>query len=142
MLERPDLEAQLPQEGAESSPLAQAVAAFLTKEVGVCWAGLGSTGGGGGGGGSGGGGGGGGGEEAVLLVSLSGGVDSMVLVHLLLLLRRWATRHYQVHTLHVDYANRPESGAEAEYLRRWCAARGVPLEVRVVTEVTRGVTSP
>ena len=41
----------------------------------------------------------------------------------------------------MDYANRPESGAEAAYLRRWCEARGVQLEVRVVTEVTRGVTA-
>ena len=46
-----------------------------------------------------------------------------------------------MHALHVDYANRPESGAEAAYLRRWCEARGVQLEVRVVTEVTRGVTA-
>ena len=76
-----------------------------------------------------------------LLVSLSGGVDSMVLTHALLRLRRRATVPYEVHAVHIDYSNRAESGAEAAYLRRWCAARGVRLEVRVVLEVSRGVTA-
>ena len=38
--------------------------------------------------------------------------------------------------MHIDYANRPESSYEADYLRRWCARRHVALRVRVVHEVT------
>ena len=38
--------------------------------------------------------------------------------------------------MHIDYANRPESALEAEYLRRWCARRHVALRVRVVHEVS------
>ncbi|KAL1520769.1 hypothetical protein AB1Y20_022335 [Prymnesium parvum] len=79
----------------------------------------------------------GGAARSVMIVSLSGGVDSMVLTHLLLALRG----EYDVAAVHIDYSNRPESAAEAEFLRGWCAARGVSLRVRVVTEVSRGVTA-
>ena len=84
----------------------------------------------------------------------------MVLLHALLRLQRRAEPPYAVHAVHVDYrclcppplptpprahtphpvhpvhavhvdrSNRPESKAEATYLRRWCDARGVTLEVR------------
>ena len=50
---------------------------------------------------------------AVMLVSLSGGVDSMVLTHALLRLRRAAAAPFEVHAVHIDYDNR---------VRR-CAAR-------------------
>ena len=71
-----------------------------------------------------------------LVVSLSGGVDSMVLLHLLLQLQpRW---RFRLHAAHVDYDNRPESSAEADYLRGWCAQHGVHCTVRVITEVLQG----
>lgn len=73
-------------------------------------------------------------EPGALLVSLSGGVDSMVLAHVLLKLQ---PRHGRaVCAVHIDYANRAESGAEADFLRRWCTARGVALRVRTVSEPT------
>ena len=111
----------------------------------------GRQGGSGGCGGDGGGGSGGGGtagagaappaDSATLVVSLSGGVDSMVLLHLLLALRRRHGYSYRLVAVHLDYANRTESAAEAAYVRGWCEARQVTFRVRRVDEVTRGVTA-
>ena len=75
-------------------------------------------------------------------VSLSGGVDSMVLCKILTHLRD--TQHANVSrviAVHIDYANREESAAEAAYVQRWCAERGVECVVRVISEVRRGVTA-
>ena len=145
VLERPDLEHELSQDGALDSPLARSVADFLSRQIGfepaagvlpppargngrgkraaptpaAATAGV---------------------LAAPLLVSLSGGVDSMVLCHLLIKLTRGATLETgeaPVHAVHIDYANRAESGAEADFLKRWCEARGVPLTVRVVSELSR-----
>ena len=79
------------------------------------------------------------GQLPSLLVSLSGGVDSMVLAHVLVARRR-ERGGSRVCAVHIDYANRAESGAEADYLRDWCAKREVPLHVRRVEEVKREVT--
>ena len=44
--------------------------------------------------------------------------------------------------VHIDYANRPESGAEADYVRRYCADRGIDdFGCRRIDEVTRGITA-
>ncbi len=40
--------------------------------------------------------------------------------------------------IHIDYANRPESDRECEYVRQWCADIGVEFRARVINEVTRG----
>ena len=42
--------------------------------------------------------------------------------------------------MHIDYANRLESGREADFVERWCAELGIEFEKRVIDEVTRGVT--
>ena len=79
---------------------------------------------------------------APAFVSLSGGVDSMVLCKILTHL--WDAQHPHVSrvvAVHIDYANREESAAEAAYVQRWCAERGVECVVRVITEVRRGVTA-
>lgn len=76
-----------------------------------------------------------------LIVSLSGGVDSMALVHILLALKAKHGYSYTVHAVHIDYANRRESAAEASFVREWCEARGVSIQVRVVEEVKRGITA-
>ena len=48
----------------------------------------------------------------------------------------------RVVALHIDYGNRPESAAEAEYVAAWCAAQGnVEFRVRTIHEVRRGVTA-
>lgn len=43
--------------------------------------------------------------------------------------------------VHIDYANRPESGREASFVQQWTAQLGYCCKVRVVDEVTRGVTA-
>ncbi len=44
----------------------------------------------------------------------------------------------QVVGIHIDYANRPESGRECDYVRTWCEQLGIVFRVRVINEVTRG----
>ena len=58
-------------------------------------------------------------DHPAMAVSLSGGVDSMVIAKLLTAL---SPTHggFRVAACHIDYANRPESGAEAEFVLDWC----------------------
>jgi hypothetical protein len=42
--------------------------------------------------------------------------------------------------IHIDYANRPESGREAAFVVQWSVEQGFCCRVRVVDEVARGVT--
>ncbi len=60
-----------------------------------------------------------------LLVALSGGVDSLVLLHLL----RFALkpRRFDVRAAHFDHGMRPDSGADREWVRGLCRAWGVAL---------------
>ena len=55
-------------------------------------------------------------------VSLSGGVDSMVLLYVL-------SKLTDVSALHINYGNRPEADAEAAFLERWCASLHIPLKI-------------
>ena len=71
-----------------------------------------------------------------VLISLSGGVDSMVILSVLALLIPT-----EVAAVHIDYANRPESVAEAEFLRKYCQELKVAFHCRRIDEVTRGVTA-
>lgn len=71
-----------------------------------------------------------------VVISLSGGVDSMVICKILCALAGLTS----VQAVHIDYANRPESGREADFVQRWCEQLGVVFHKRVVNEVTRGVT--
>ena len=70
------------------------------------------------------------------VVSLSGGVDSMVLCWVLAMLRDRVVVGddgcFSMAACHVDYGNRAESGAEADFLRAWCAKVEVDLTVLVM----------
>ena len=70
--------------------------------------------------------------------SLSGGVDSMVICQILVVLRS----HYplDVTGVHIDYGNRKESANECDFVRRWCEERDVKFVSRRIDEVRRGVT--
>jgi len=82
------------------------------------------------------------------IVSLSGGVDSMVIASALAYLRDTEATRRQIEpenilhivAIHIDYANRPESGAEAAYVGRYCEELGAKFICRKIDEVKRGVT--
>lgn len=60
-----------------------------------------------------------------VLIALSGGSDSVALFHLL----RQAAVHLELrlHAAHLDHGIRPESGADAEFVRLLCARFDIPL---------------
>jgi tRNA(Ile)-lysidine synthetase-like protein len=77
-----------------------------------------------------------------IIVSLSGGVDSMVIARVLAHLRLHCG-YDQLHIVaaHIDYANRPESIAEALYVQKFCSYHSIEYHCRRIDEVTRGITS-
>ena len=81
-----------------------------------------------------------GGDAAALpvraCVSLSGGVDSMVLA---CILSRLGAGRWRVAGAHIDYGNRPESGAEAAFVEAWCAEQGIAFRVLTITDLRRGI---
>lgn len=64
-------------------------------------------------------------------ISLSGGVDSMVLLDILL------QREKKIIAIHINYNNREETNLEEEFLRNYCEARNVTF-ISHSFEVTRG----
>lgn len=76
-----------------------------------------------------------------IFVSLSGGVDSMVILRALVHLVQVFDLKLEITALHIDYGNRPESSAEASFLHRYCEQLGVAYRCRRIDEVTRGVTA-
>ncbi|MDX1531070.1 MAG: tRNA lysidine(34) synthetase TilS, partial [Rhodothermales bacterium] len=72
-------------------------------------------------------------DAGPVVVGVSGGVDSMVLLHLL-------RAEAAVVAAHVNYRLRPEADADEAFVRAQCAAWGVPLEVRRVEEGLRGAS--
>ena len=65
------------------------------------------------------------------LVSLSGGVDSMVLITILKIL------DYQVVACHINYNNREETTAEQAFLEYWCHSNAIKLYVKTITDFKR-----
>ena len=84
-------------------------------------------------------------QRAGIIVSLSGGVDSMVIASVLAHLKAsCGYDHLTIIAVHIDYANRPESGAEADYVRRYCEDQlkgRIEFSCRRIGEVTRGITA-
>ena len=81
-----------------------------------------------------------------VIVSLSGGVDSMVIAKLLWYASKRThlipiVGHLDIYAVHIDYGNRPESAAEAAFLRSWCSQHGIDLRVKRINEVRRGITA-
>ena len=68
------------------------------------------------------------------VVSLSGGVDSMVLAFIL---SRMGAGRWRVAGVHIDYGNRPESGAEADFVAAWCAEQGIVFRLKRIEELRR-----
>lgn len=66
-----------------------------------------------------------------VLVALSGGADSICLLHVLVRLRE--SLAIDVIALHVDHALRPESATQAQEVQRICVGLGVPCALRRVS---------
>ena len=65
------------------------------------------------------------------VVSLSGGIDSMVLITIIHLLG------YEVVAAHINYNNREETGSEQDFIEAWCAYNGIRVYVKNITEIKR-----
>jgi tRNA(Ile)-lysidine synthase len=63
-----------------------------------------------------------------VLVAVSGGADSVALLHLLH--RLTPSRHFHLEVAHLDHALRPDSPADAAHVRELCAQLRVPLHER------------
>jgi tRNA(Ile)-lysidine synthase len=66
-----------------------------------------------------------------VLVSVSGGADSVALLHLLSALSTELS--LSLHVLHVDHGLRPDSGRDAAFVRELAGRLGVPIEVARVS---------
>ena len=76
--------------------------------------------------------------DNLIIVSLSGGVDSMVILYILSILRNgFINKNLHVVAVHLDYHNRDETGLEAEFLFRWCNIMDIPLYYRYINESSR-----
>jgi tRNA(Ile)-lysidine synthetase-like protein len=70
-------------------------------------------------------------KHDTVIVSLSGGVDSMVLLHL-------AKQHYKnVVAVHINYANRDTAFQEASMVRDYCQKNDIQLITRTIHEIKR-----
>lgn len=87
-------------------------------------------------------------STSAIAVSISGGVDSMVVAKILSVMRVSTPdrpspcfpKTNRVIGIHIDYANREESGREAAYVQHWCGLHGIECHTRTINEVTRGIT--
>ena len=70
-------------------------------------------------------------DSKCFLVSLSGGVDSMVLITIL---------HYfniDIVAVHINYNNREESNEEQRFLEQWCDYNNITLHVKTIDHLKR-----
>lgn len=70
-----------------------------------------------------------------LIVSLSGGVDSMVLLTILYFYK------IDVIAVHVNYNNRKESVQEQQFLQKWCDYNKIPFYVKSIHDIKRNNTN-
>jgi tRNA(Ile)-lysidine synthase len=68
--------------------------------------------------------------DAALLIAVSGGPDSMALLHGAARLVETDARRWRLAVAHLDHALRPDSVADAELVRNASAALGLAVEVR------------
>src|SRR6187549_762585 len=67
------------------------------------------------------------GDRPTLVAGLSGGADSVALLHVLQTLS--GRMGFRVVAAHLDHGLRPESGEDAAFCRRLCRGLGIPLSV-------------
>jgi tRNA(Ile)-lysidine synthetase-like protein len=72
-------------------------------------------------------------DKRKIAISLSGGVDSMVMLHIL---KRYCT-HLEICAVHINYNNRDESIREANFLDEYCKREGVKMIRHDITHIKR-----
>ena len=72
-------------------------------------------------------------DKEGLIVSLSGGVDSMVLLDHIINLYP----NKKIAAVHINYCNRETSNLEADFVKQWCSNKGVKLYTRNIREINR-----
>jgi tRNA(Ile)-lysidine synthetase-like protein len=73
-------------------------------------------------------------DNKKVLVSLSGGVDSMVLITIL----HWLD--FDIVAAHINYNNRSETTIEQEFLEEWCLYNNIKLYIKNINEIKRATT--
>jgi tRNA(Ile)-lysidine synthetase-like protein len=68
-----------------------------------------------------------------VVIGLSGGIDSMVLAHILSCIPSLT-----VVCAHVDHQVRPESRADAGFVQEWCRNKGIRCEVQTLDQCPKG----
>ena len=69
-------------------------------------------------------------DDATLVLAVSGGPDSVALMHGAARLVASAARHWRLTVAHLDHALRPDSAEDATFVADVAAALGLPAEVR------------
>lgn len=72
-----------------------------------------------------------------ITVSLSGGVDSMVLLFLLRKIQLNENHKFELNAVHINYKNRQESDMEQLFVEEYCHYLGVPIFVREIDGLKR-----
>jgi len=75
-------------------------------------------------------------KNNLIIVSLSGGVDSMVILYILAQIKKY-NDNLKLVAVHIDYHNRPETGLEAEFIFNYCHSMQIPLYYRYIHEACR-----
>lgn len=71
-------------------------------------------------------------ERQTVAVSLSGGVDSMVLLNAL-----QQSARFHIIAIHIEYVNREESSIEREFLQYYCSSKGIRFYYRTIHYIKR-----
>ena len=75
-------------------------------------------------------------DDENIIVSLSGGVDSMVLISLL----KFCEPTKQIVAIHINYKNRDETDKEEEFLETWCLDNNI-IMITHVMDIQRSTTN-
>jgi tRNA(Ile)-lysidine synthetase-like protein len=70
-------------------------------------------------------------------VSLSGGVDSMVILYILSIINKDDINNINIYAMHIEYCNREESCLETEFISKYCSMLNIPLYIRKINYMSR-----
>lgn len=71
-------------------------------------------------------------QKNLFVVSLSGGVDSMVIISII------HNLGFNTVAIHLNYNNRSETSIEQAFLEEWCKYNEIPIYTKNITELIRG----